>query len=230
MLLRVLPAGVYAGRAGVVLERSALVYRRAWVVIFSGFFEPLFYLLSFGAGLGALVGGVSGPNGQPLSYAQYIAPALLASSAMNGAIADSTMNVFYKLKYAKLYDGMLATSLGPMDIALGEIGWALGRAGLYAAGFVIVMLAMRLLLSPWALLLVPAALLIALRLRRGRDGGHHLPARLAGPGTGHRGHAADVPVLWHLLQPERLPGHSSDRGGVPTVAPRRGAAAQPVGR
>lgn len=81
---------------------------------------------------------------------------------MNGAIADSTMNVFYKLKFAKLYDGMLATSLGPMDVALGEIGWALSRGGLYAAGFVLVMLAMRLILSPWGLLLIPAALLIAL--------------------------------------------------------------------
>ncbi|MEO6700727.1 MAG: hypothetical protein ABI140_17720 [Jatrophihabitantaceae bacterium] len=64
LLLRMLPAGVYAGRAGVVLERSVLVYRRSWLVIFSGFFEPLFYLLSFGTGLGALVGGVQAPDGR----------------------------------------------------------------------------------------------------------------------------------------------------------------------
>ncbi|MEO7260719.1 MAG: ABC transporter, partial [Jatrophihabitantaceae bacterium] len=102
LLLRMLPANVYAGRASVLMERSALVYRRAWLIIVSGFFEPLFYLLSFGAGLGALVGGVSGPHGQPLTYAQFIAPALLASSAMNGALADSMMNVFFKLKFAKL--------------------------------------------------------------------------------------------------------------------------------
>ena len=161
LLLRMLPPGIYAGRATVLMERSARVYRRSWLIIISGFFEPLFYLLSFGAGLGALVGGVSGPHGQPLTYAQFIAPALLASSAMNGALADSMMNVFFKLKYAKLYDGMLATSLGPMDVALGEIGWALTRGGMYSAAFVVVMLAMGLVLSPWALLLVPAALLIA---------------------------------------------------------------------
>jgi len=160
LMLRMLPPNVYAGRAWVLMERSALVYRRAWLIIVSGFFEPLFYLLSFGAGLGSLVGGVTGPHGQPLTYAQYIAPALLASSAMNGAIADSTMNVFFKLKFAKLYDGMLATSLGAMDVALGEISWALTRGGLYSVAFVLVMLAMRLVLSPWALLLVPAALLI----------------------------------------------------------------------
>ncbi|HEX8095385.1 ABC transporter permease [Jatrophihabitans sp.] len=160
LLLRVLPPSVYAGRAMVLMERSARVYRRAWLIIISGFFEPLFYLLSFGTGLGALVGGVAGPHGQPLSYAQYIAPALLASSAMNGALNDSMMNVFYKLKYAKLYDGMLSTSLAPMDVALGEMSWALTRGGLYAGAFVVVMLGMRLILSPWALLLVPAALLI----------------------------------------------------------------------
>ncbi|MGI8664888.1 MAG: ABC transporter permease [Jatrophihabitans sp.] len=162
VLARMLPPGIYAGRPWVLMERSALVYRRSWLVIVSGFFEPLFYLLSFGAGLGSLVGGVHGPNGASLTYAQYIAPALLASSAMNGAIADSTMNVFFKLKFAKLYDGMLATSMGTMDVALGEIGWALTRGGLYALGFVLVMLVMGLILSPWGLLLIPAALLIAL--------------------------------------------------------------------
>ncbi|MDQ1744924.1 MAG: lipooligosaccharide transport system permease protein [Pseudonocardiales bacterium] len=161
LLLRILPPSVYAGRATVLMERSARVYRRAWLIIVSGFFEPLFYLLSFGTGLGTLVGGVSGPHGQALTYAQYIAPALLASSAMNGALNDSMMNVFFKLKYAKLYDGMLATSLAPMDIALGEMSWALTRGGMYTVAFVLVMLAMGLILSPWALLLVPAALLIA---------------------------------------------------------------------
>ncbi len=158
VLLRIVPVGSYAGRPWVLLERSAMVYRRGWMIIFSGFFEPLFYLLSFGSGLGKLVGGVQAPNGHPLTYAQYIAPALLASSAMNGAIADSTMNVFFKLKFAKLYDGMLASSLGVVDVALGEIGWAVSRGGLYAVGFVLVMLAMHLVLSPWALLLIPVSL------------------------------------------------------------------------
>jgi lipooligosaccharide transport system permease protein len=127
----------------------------------SGFAEPLFYLLSFGSGLSGLVSGVAGPGGQSVSYAQFIAPALLASSAMNGAVFDSTMNIFFKLKFAKLYDAMLATSLGPLDVAMGEIGWALTRGGLYSVGFLIVMLAMGLTMSWWALLLVPAAVVVA---------------------------------------------------------------------
>jgi lipooligosaccharide transport system permease protein len=160
--LRMLPPDVYAGRAHVVLERAFRVYRRGWLVIVSGFFEPLFYLLAFGAGFRHLVGTVVGPGGQVMTYTEFIAPALLASSAMNGAIYDSTMNVFFKLKHAKLYDSMLATSLGPLDIALGEIGWALFRGGLYSAGFLVVMAAMGLIASWWAVLLLPAALLIAL--------------------------------------------------------------------
>ncbi|MDP9116022.1 MAG: ABC transporter permease [Actinomycetota bacterium] len=159
--LRVLPTGLYAGRGHIVLERAFRVYRRSWMVIFSGFFEPLFYLFALGTGLHRLVGTVLGPNGHPISYTAFIAPALLASSAMNGAVYDSTMNVFFKLKYAKLYDAMLATSMGPLDVALGEIGWALFRGGLYATGFMVVMVAMGLTASWWAVLMLPASLLIA---------------------------------------------------------------------
>jgi lipooligosaccharide transport system permease protein len=72
-----------------------------------------------GVGLGAIVGPVQGPGGQEISYAAYIAPALLAVSAMNGAVYDSTWNVFFKMNFAKLYQGMLYTSLGPLDVAMG---------------------------------------------------------------------------------------------------------------
>jgi lipooligosaccharide transport system permease protein len=76
-------------------------------------------------------------------------------------VYDSTYSFFFKLKHAKLYDAMLATPLGPVDIALGEIGWALIRGGMYATGFLAVMLALGLISSPWALLALPAALLVA---------------------------------------------------------------------
>jgi lipooligosaccharide transport system permease protein len=79
---------------------------------------------------------------------------------MNGAIYDSTFNVFFKLKYAKTYDAILATPVGVGDVAVGEIAWALIRGALYAGTFLLVMLAMGLVLSPWAILAFPAALLI----------------------------------------------------------------------
>jgi lipooligosaccharide transport system permease protein len=153
---------MYARRAHTLVERSWLVNRRAWMGIFSGFFESFFYLFAMGIGFGGLVDQVTGPGGQPISYAAFVAPALLAASAMNGAVYDTTFNIFFKFKYAKLYDGMLATPLGPFDVAIGEISWALIRGGLYAAGFLSVTAAVGLVASPWAILALPAALLVAL--------------------------------------------------------------------
>jgi len=158
---RLLPSGGYAGRARMLLLRSATASSRGWLVFLSGFAEPVFYLLAMGQGLGSLVGELPGPDGTPISYAAFIAPGLLAASAMNGAVFDSTFNVFFKLKYSRLYDAMLATPLGVVDIALGEIGWALIRGGVYAVGFLVVLAGFGLLTSPWALLALPAALLVA---------------------------------------------------------------------
>jgi lipooligosaccharide transport system permease protein len=137
-----------------------MVYRRTWMVIFSGFFEPLFYLLGIGFGIGTLVGTVTGPGGTAVPYTLFVAPALMASSAMNGAIYDSTFNVFFKLRYAKTYDAVVATPVGIADVALGEVTWALIRGSMYATGFIIVMAILGLVASPWALLALPAAVLI----------------------------------------------------------------------
>jgi len=152
-----------SGNAKAVVERGFKVIRNQnWVIVLSGFFEPVFYLLSMGLGLGALIGTVPGPGGAPISYAAFIAPALLATSAMNGAIYDSTWNVFFKLRFANLYQGMLATPLGPLDVAAGEIFMALFRGFLYALGFTGVIAVMGLATSWWALAMIPVALLIAL--------------------------------------------------------------------
>ncbi|MBO0841235.1 MAG: ABC transporter permease, partial [Sciscionella sp.] len=161
LTLRVLPPGLYVGRARMLVERSFLVSKRMWLTIVSGFFEPLFYLVAFQVGFGRLVSTVIGPGGHSMSYVAFVAPGLLASSAMNGAIYDSTFNVFFKFKYAKLYDGILATPMGPLDVAMGEISWALIRGGLYSVAFIVVMLAMGLITSIWGVLLLPAALLVA---------------------------------------------------------------------
>jgi len=146
-------------RAVYVLERNVRVYRHAWVIVFSGLFEPLFYLWSIGIGLGALVGDVA-TGSSTVTYAEFIAPALLASSAMNGAVFESTFNIFFKLKFDKTYDGMLATPLGPGDIAMGEIAWSLIRGALYAVAFLVVAISMGLMPSFFGLLAVPGALLI----------------------------------------------------------------------
>ncbi|CAN5683170.1 ABC transporter permease [soil metagenome] len=154
---RMLPFG--SRHAVHILERNRLIFRRQWMLIVSGFFEPLFYLLGIGLGLGSLIGAVEGPGGELIPYAVFVAPALLATSAMNGAVYDST-NMFFRLRYQKAYDGMLATPVNIGDIALGEIIWALMRGTLYGIGFLVVMFALGLMPSPWGILALPAAMLI----------------------------------------------------------------------
>jgi lipooligosaccharide transport system permease protein len=143
-----------------LIERNLYVYKNTWIVILSGFFEPLFYLLSIGFGLGAFIGTVPGPGGEPIPYQLFVAPALLASAAMNGAIAESTFNFFFKLNYNKTFASILSTPLSPGDVAVGELAWALIRGGLYALGFMVVMVILGLVVSPWVVLAVPAALLV----------------------------------------------------------------------
>jgi lipooligosaccharide transport system permease protein len=136
-----------------------MVYRRTWMIIFSGLFEPLFYLFSMGIGLGHFVGKVPGPGGRLVDYSSYIAPALLASAAMNGAVYDSS-NVFWKLKYNKVYDAVMSTPVGPADVTVGETSWALFRGFLYAVSFMVVAGALGLIESAWGLLALPGAILI----------------------------------------------------------------------
>ena len=142
-----------------MLERNFLVYRRSWPVIISGFFEPIFYLFSIGVGIGGLVGEVT-VGGSAVDYTAFVAPALLAASAMNGAVFESTFNIFFKLKYGKIYEAILSTPMKTTDIAIGEITWSLGRGLIYAVAFLLVMLAMGLIESPWGVLALPATLLI----------------------------------------------------------------------
>jgi lipooligosaccharide transport system permease protein len=147
------------GRGGLLFERNLMVYRRTWMLIVSGFFEPLFYLFSMGIGLGHYVGKAPVEGVGLVSYGSFVAPALLASAAMNGATYEC-VNIFFKLKYAKTYDAMLSTPVAPADIAAGEIAWTLFRGVLYAVGFLIVVAALGLIHSPWAVLALPAAVLI----------------------------------------------------------------------
>lgn len=142
-----------------LVGRHYLVYRRDWLVFMTGFLEPVFYLLSIGLGVGAMISGFD-VGGRHLGYAEFVAPAMLATSAMTGAIFDSTYNLFFRMKYAKLYDAVLATPMTTTDVAIGETTWSLIRGGLYCGAFLVIMAALGLAPSGWAVLAWPATLLI----------------------------------------------------------------------
>lgn len=149
-------------RSSRMVQRNLLVYKHGWMIIFSGFFEPLFYLLSLGLGVGAMI-----PRIGEISYGAFVAPGLLAVSCLNGAISDGFFNIFFKLHFRKTYEGILATPMRVPDVALGEALWALARGSIYAATFLVVVLLVGelvgppMLLSAWAVLAFPASVLTA---------------------------------------------------------------------
>jgi len=144
---------------GLVVLRNYVTYKSAWKLFLTGFLEPVFYLFSIGIGVGKLIHAFQ-LNGQAIPYAEFVAPGMLAASAFNGALLDSTFNVFFKLRYEKLYDQMLATPMTTSDIARGEILWGQLRGASYSVAFLLMMWALGLVHSWWAVLALPATLLI----------------------------------------------------------------------
>jgi lipooligosaccharide transport system permease protein len=151
-------------RVGAVINRNVGALRSGpsyWLVLFSGFFEPVLYLFAMGVGVGALIPSLT-VGGHTMSYAQFVAPAMLAVSAMSGALAETTFNFFFKFKYVKTYDAMLATPIRPMEIAVGELLWAIMRGSIYTVCFLIIMVAMDLTTVWGALASFPATVLVGL--------------------------------------------------------------------
>jgi lipooligosaccharide transport system permease protein len=130
--------------------------RRPWTLLVNGIFEPFLYLISIGVGIGQLVGGIGGT-----SYAAFVAPAMLATSAMNSAVNETTGEIWFRLRFSKVYNAIITTPMTTTDIAVGETVAALLRGGLMATCFFGVIAALGLLPSWWSLLMIPAGLLIA---------------------------------------------------------------------
>jgi lipooligosaccharide transport system permease protein len=155
-----------ARRALKLVQRNTLAYRHYWMAFVSGFFEPLFYLGAVGFGLGRFVGTVE-YGGVELEYVSFLAPGMLAASAFNGALFDGFFSPFFKLNWMKTYDGIITTPVNVSDIAVGEVMWALIRGTIYATGFLLVMLALGLIHSLWAILALPAVMISGAALASG---------------------------------------------------------------
>jgi len=141
--------------AGRVWQRNATVYKRTWKLnILPNFFEPLLYLLGMGLGLGAYIHKMNG-----IPYIQFIAPGLLISSIMWGATLETTYNVFVKMNFDRIYDGILSTPVNPQDLALGELLWGATRGTIYGGAFFTILLAFGMGLH-WGILLILPLLFI----------------------------------------------------------------------
>lgn len=148
-------------RSASVAERNVVALGSAyWLVMLGGFLEPVLYLFSIGIGVGALIGDITLPGGAVVGYAQFVAPAMLAASAMSGALSETTFNFFGKMKFMRLYDGMLATPIRPIEIAVGELAWAMLRGSIYSAAFLVIMVWMDLTTAGRALAAFPATILV----------------------------------------------------------------------
>jgi lipooligosaccharide transport system permease protein len=144
-------------RTGSLVERNALIYRRSLTPVLSSIVEPVLYLLSIGFGVGALVGKVYGID---VRYVDFVAPGILATTAMNAAFNQTSFAIFMRIKNDRVYDAIVPTPLSVTDIALGEVASAV-LSGVFASiGFVVVMLVLGLVVSPGILLAIPGALLV----------------------------------------------------------------------
>jgi lipooligosaccharide transport system permease protein len=147
---------VSARHALSVWQRNATMYGRTWKLnILPNFFEPVFYLMAIGIGVGAYITEMGGTT-----YAAFLAPGLVCVAAMNGASFEVTYNVYVRMVYDKTYDAMLTTPLEPDDVLVGELLWALTRVLLYGGAFFVVVWAFGLapmLTSLWALPVIPLA-------------------------------------------------------------------------
>ena len=133
--------------AGRLWRRNMLAYSHSWQMnILPNFFEPVFYLMAIGFGLGKFVETIGG-----VEYAHYIAPGLAATAAMHGAVFDVTFNVFVKLHFEKLYDAITATPLSAEDVVVGELLWGVTRSLIYGLPFVAIAAAFGLVDSWWVL-------------------------------------------------------------------------------
>jgi lipooligosaccharide transport system permease protein len=144
-------------RTFAIVERNFLTYKHVWTVVLSSIIEPMLYLLSIGVGVGALVGTVPGVH---VRYTVFVGPALLATAAMNSAMNLTSFGVFSRLKEEHTYDAILPTPVSVTDIAFGEVAWALLNGLVSSSAFLVALAALGFVISPWALLAVPASILI----------------------------------------------------------------------
>jgi len=109
-----------------VLEAFWTWYRKGWrATVVSSVVQPVLFLLAFGVGFGSLVRAGAATGGVP--YLVYLAPGLLAMSAVQTAAFESTYPVLSGFKWQQVYWGMAASPITPGQVAVGHLCWIVAR-------------------------------------------------------------------------------------------------------
>jgi lipooligosaccharide transport system permease protein len=144
-------------------EHQWLLYRRTWRgSIFGSFAQPVLFLVAMGIGLGTFVDRAGGDALGGVTYLQFLAPALLASTVMQGSAFEATFPVLAGFRWIRRYHAMYATPLTPFAIAFGQIAWVATRATMVGGIFAIVIILFGAALSWQILLAIPVGTLTAL--------------------------------------------------------------------
>jgi lipooligosaccharide transport system permease protein len=131
--------------------RNFVAWRKIYKTsVLLNFGEPVMSLSALGFGLGAYV-----TLSRDMSFSQFIGPGLLATTVMNGVSFDMAFGAYERLRSDAVYDAMLTTPLTVEDLAAGEYLWQATRALLYGCIFLSVIVALGMVTSPWAILILP---------------------------------------------------------------------------
>jgi len=136
-------------------EQQVVAYRRVWRgTMFSSFLIPVLFLLAMGLTVGRYVDRAGTLH---VRYLDFIAPGLLASTALQVAVGESTWPVLSGFLWSRMYHSIQATPARVRDIVVGQVGWVLVRVTLSALGFLVWMAVFGAVHSARA----PLALLVA---------------------------------------------------------------------
>jgi lipooligosaccharide transport system permease protein len=146
-----------------VVEAGARVYRRTWRgSVISTFLNPVLFLLAMGVGLGSLVDQGSGGTDLGISYLKFLAPGLLAATAMQTGAGDASYPVMAGIKWRKTYHAALATPVGVADLTIGHLGWVGVRLVFVTVVYAVIMTLFGATSVLESLLAVPPAVLTGL--------------------------------------------------------------------
>jgi len=139
-------------------QRNATIFKHTYKLsLLAWFFEPFFYLIAMGLGLGRYLETVGG-----IKYIDFIAPGLVALTSMYGATFETTWNAFFKMDRGRIYDAAVSTPVELEDVALGEALWATTRAMIYGGAFIVIAIPFGVFHSWWGVLTPVALALIGL--------------------------------------------------------------------